>query len=227
MKKFLITAQMRSTVEFFVDAETEGSAMIKFYKGDCVEGSRFSEVLDDSILPEVREVPPDPEVIRVDLKWSAWSKHRDPWDDYTPEIWEKLAALPIGQSVTVRSAPRKEIRYGTVEISHVAHPTRPEGFWEAQAMFQDVWDSSGYLAGSLGLDDEAGEGALCEKLRIGLGDSFTIQVSNSVEAPTFEKLMAAIDRIEDDLIEQNKQTWEEVEAWAKAYVEREKEEKNE
>ena len=227
MKKFLITAQMRSTVEFFVDAETEGAAMIKFYKGDAVQGSRFCEVLDDSILPEVREVPPDPEVIRVDLKWSAWSKHRDPWDDYTPEIWEKLAALPIGQSVTVRSAPRKEIRYGTVEISHVAHPTRPEGFWEAQAMFQDVWDSSGYLAGSLGLDDEAGEGALCEKLRIGLGDSFTIQVSNSVEAPTFEKLMAAIDRIEDDLIEQNKQTWEEVEAWAKAYVEREKEEKNE
>lgn len=223
-KKFIITAQTRSTVEYFVDAEDQSEALTKFLKGDCVEGPRFSEVVDDAISPEVREVPPDPEVIRVNLKWSAWSKHQEHWDDHAPGIWEKLSALPIGQSVTVRTAPRKEIRYGTVEISRVAHPTRPEGFWEAQAAFEEVWDTTGDLAGSLDLD-EAGEDALCEKLSIGLGDSFTIQVSNHVEAPTFEKLMVAIDRIEDDLIQQNKETWEEIEAWAKAYVKRKEEEK--
>lgn len=227
MKKFIVTAQMRSTVEFFVDAEDQSEALAKFLKGDCVEGPRFSEVLDDAIPPEVREAASDPEVIRVDLKWSAWSKDHGCWDDHAPGIWEKLAALPIGQVVTVRSSPRKEIRYGTVEISHVAHPTRPEGFWEAQAMFQDVWDSSGFLAGSLGLEDEEGEDAMCEKLHIGLGDSFSIEVSNQVEAPTFEKLMAAIDRIEDDLIAQNTETWEELEAWAKGYVKRKEAEKGE
>jgi hypothetical protein len=133
------------------------------------------------------------ETVSVDLKWSLWSTHRDHWDEYAPGLWDMMEAAfnglevsaPLdpqdqgdGAIVTVNTAPRKEIRYGTVTIAY--------GYAEV-----DFWTEP---------DDEYDQehkGRTYEEADLHWGG----RVELDPETATFEDLMALIDAEEDKLIE--------------------------
>jgi len=54
---------------------------------------------------------------RVDLKWSLWSEDPGTWEEYAPAALADMeAAAAGGEAVRIYTAPRKEIRYGMVDI---------------------------------------------------------------------------------------------------------------
>jgi hypothetical protein len=81
----------------------------------------------------------------VDLKWSVWSRDKTVWDERAPGVWEWMrewfeastddgnpeSAGLSGLPRKVSTAPRKEIRFGDVEISP----------GQAQVHFWAEWDS--------------------------------------------------------------------------------------
>lgn len=74
--------------------------------------------------------------VTVDLKWSLWSRDRETWDERANGIWELLASTPVGTEIYIRSAPKKEIRFGDVILLHVA-----ENSWTAHVNFRAEWDN--------------------------------------------------------------------------------------
>lgn len=56
--------------------------------------------------------------ISIDLKWSLWSTQRTYFDEYAPGVWDTMRAAfdGTGTEVLVNTAPRKEIRYGSVLV---------------------------------------------------------------------------------------------------------------
>jgi hypothetical protein len=82
----------------------------------------------------------------VDLKWSAWSAHRADWDDRYPDIWLEIRKLQPGDTATITTAPRKEIRYGRVTIER--HGLLD---WRAKGYFNCSWDEPYELEDTLGI----------------------------------------------------------------------------
>jgi hypothetical protein len=122
---------------------------------------------------------------RVDLKWSCWTV----WDD---ERWdgafEFMQGLLPGTAVTIRTAPRKEIRYGRVIVSRLF-----PSMWIAEGVFTCGWDDPEDLACSMAAD--------C----IGVDNEF------SVKANTFERLMRRIDAEENRCMSMSNEQWDEIE----------------
>ncbi len=65
----------------------------------------------------------DTPTFEVDLKWSLWSKDPEVWQDYAPETWRHIRDGVVGgyleetgDTLVIRTAPKKEIRYGEVMI---------------------------------------------------------------------------------------------------------------
>lgn len=81
--------------------------------------------------PADAEYYPQPEDLNVDLKWSVWSMDETEWEERAPGAWEQMREYfdastdpgnpeqseLVGHPLVVNSGPRKEIRWGTVEIS--------------------------------------------------------------------------------------------------------------
>lgn len=76
------------------------------------------------------------ETLNVDLKWSLWSADRDHWEECAKDAYDRIAKAFTGEAppVCVYTAPRKEIRYGTVVIEKN----------KARVTFQAGWDDPLY-----------------------------------------------------------------------------------
>lgn len=55
----------------------------------------------------------------IDIKWSLWSASPDTIEEYAPGLVAQVLAAydGTGPAVTIYTGPRKEIRYGTIEVS--------------------------------------------------------------------------------------------------------------
>ena len=67
----------------------------------------------------------EPLTFAVDLKWSLWSAAEEYWEEYAPEALAHLregfaGAFEDGGTIVIHTAPRKEIKYGTVTIDPCA-----------------------------------------------------------------------------------------------------------
>lgn len=144
----------------------------------------------------------------VDLKWSLWSKDRDYWEDYVPGVWDQIGKLPVGQTIEINTAPKKEIRFGHVQITR-SEPKK----WVAWGKFKTEWDEIDDLADSLGVDveepyDREAFSELLPYTEGGIG----VEVGFEVTASSAKALMAKIDKQEEILIEQDGKAWGDVKA---------------
>jgi hypothetical protein len=142
----------------------------------------------------------------VDLKWSLWSKERDYWDDYAPGVWDEIANLPVGHTIEISTAPRKEIRFGHVQITRESARK-----WIAWGKFKTEWDDLESLAEDLGVEVEHSydREAFSEVLpytESGIG----VEVGFEVTASSPSALMSKIDKQEEILLEQDQKAWSDV-----------------
>jgi hypothetical protein len=147
----------------------------------------------------------------VDLKWSIWSTDEGSWER-AESAYKAIQELPIGESVTIYSSPRKEIRFGGTTIS------RTEKGYHAEGKFSTEWDHPYELADTLGLytEDETENESIGEALRESLpftenGDP-GVERHFDLDSESFDGIMQAIDNEENDLLEDDKKAWEEVES---------------
>src|SRR5688572_2388735 len=78
-------------------------------------------------------------ILRIDLRWSAWSRDRACWETEEPgALTEIQSAWTAGRNLIVESLPKKEIRYGRV----VLHGPSRAAAW----VFEEGWDEVGSLA---------------------------------------------------------------------------------
>lgn len=134
----------------------------------------------------------------IDLKWSCWTTDAGIWDDYAPDAYAAIkdALQGKGDPIRIYSAPKKEIRYMTVEIVPVGKSA------QIYAICRAEWDEQYDIENTLGLD----EGALDESLPYtSLGD-----VGVEVDA-TFKArgatAMKKIDAVEGEAIKDSEQEW--------------------
>lgn len=146
------------------------------------------------------------EMADVDLKWGLWSPDKSIWEERAPGVWKKLerAFKGTGPAVTVHTAPRKEIRYGTVEVWKGHATVRFGSIWDEpschvpesvpESRFEKareaIWE---WFSGDYGFwdgDPESPIGALVET------------GWDPIRARSFDALMRKIDAMEADLLNQ-------------------------
>lgn len=159
---------------------------------------------------------------RVDLKWSLWSEHEEHWEEHAPKTLAALKAgiddgnlLEHGGYIRILTAPRKEIRSGTVCI--FAH----EGRIKATVEFRQEWDEPYDLAETLlheaGITDPPDEQyeKMVERLRWADLGTIEEEYVDFGKSPTLAEVLARIDAVEERLIANDKLAWESLVEWAK------------
>lgn len=177
-------------------------ALILQHNPDCCitrpdsYGMRVARAFD--IKPEAQPHS----IVTVDLKWSLWAALAFDWEDYAPGVVARMRAAfeGTGPAVLVRTAPRKEIRYGSVFI----HKGR------ADVDFYCVWDESNDLVPESITDDAARDDA-AESIGRWFedhdesGDNVPCRVIETVRARTFERLMLKVDQCETRLLKEEEE----------------------
>ena len=141
----------------------------------------------------------------VDLKWSLWSASLETWKERAPEVAAMLASLPEGCDLTIKTAPRKETRTGSVTIH------RGDDGFTASGHFTAEWDSIPDLETTLDMPEGALE--LCAAWvphsertgEPGVDRTFT------VEATGLAELLALVDAEEAGLIVESNERFAELE----------------
>ncbi len=152
--------------------------------------------------PTLRVWEPKPEAelsgeVNVDLKWSLWSQDQKLWEEYAPGIWERMRDAFLGKTgpLVIRTAPRKEIHFGTVTVSRGA----------ANGVFTTEWDDVEGLAETLGAKcDDAFRSWLpytVENMAPGVALDFNLK------ARKFGLLMRRIDDENSSLLEKDEKIW--------------------
>lgn len=207
--KYVVFVPVRCTQKVIVDAEDASEARDKAASGDIEmeDGAAVFEEVDqlsslDSWAVGIHWV--DLGEIKVDLKWSLWSADKKHWEQHAPRVWEDIEKLKAGQKMHVRTAPRKEIRYGSAVIKR--HPD----CYVAAVDFATEWDEMESLCDTLGIPEdrrievEAGVFPLHEN---GIG----VTVCREVRGETVEALMLAIDEVEARLLDDDTAEWDAIE----------------
>lgn len=131
--------------------------------------------------------------VSVDLKWGLWSRDFSTWDDQAPGVLIDLFdALIRGETVTIRTAPRKEIRFGSVDI--VPDGTR----LRAHGSFSAGWDDPRELADGYFIPEELYDAFVASIPFTSSGPG--VEIEFDVSADDLEQLFAQIDREEDRLL---------------------------
>jgi hypothetical protein len=154
----------------------------------------------------------------IDLKWSLWSQDEGTWEQYAPEALKHLRMMS-DNTLVLKTAPRKEIRFGTVTITGTAEAEAGSGGeLEATGRFEAHWDSVEDLMDTL--DVAASEDAdydeqyqcLVESLPFANmdGDPGTY-VEFEVKATTVAELLRLVDEQEAKLLAEDEQAWKELE----------------
>ena len=151
----------------------------------------------------------EPIEISVDLKWSVWSQDAYTWKDYAPETYKHMKSgvdggelEESGDSLLIRSSPKKEIRYGSVYIYYDAKA----GSCAANVSFFTEWDDAYELEDTLGkpLED-------FEKMLPRHSEGIGCEVPRTVYAKTLRTLLKKIDAVEDELLKDDAEAWTDVE----------------
>lgn len=156
--------------------------------------------------------PVDKPYLCVDLKWSLWVRSPEDMDEYAPGLSARLEdAFKGGVRQIVYTAPRKEIRFGTVTVDK----------GKAYVDFRAVWDEPRcLLPESLSMDDLAVDRLTDWFInRDGFEDEDSpvgARVERVVEAESFPQLMAAIDKCEDELLELEKKNGKELDEFLRS-----------
>ena len=151
------------------------------------------------------EIIPPPLEYHVDLKWSLWEDADSSiWEEYSEDedLLPNMAAAFRGEgpAVVVYSAPRKEIRYGTVTISKGEASCQLVSLWDSPPChipedcpeeFRDEFEES------IDLFFSEGEGYWED-----YEDPIGAKVEQLVKAETFPELMKGIGNLESALYEQ-------------------------
>lgn len=157
------------------------------------EGGRF-------VIEGEFPVPPvPPEEVSVDLKWSLWCRHEEDIEEYAPGLPARMRAAFSGDGppLLIHTAPRKEIRFGSVRIS--------KGGAEVEFSFE--WDEPHELAASVDdhLDEEMSDeehewasGIVADHLAENYCE---FRRQRLISEEDFGQLMEAIDAVEDELLE--------------------------
>ena len=201
MKSYVVHVTEKSTQRYLVEAEDAAEARQAVVEGGGLrmfpiqKGEIQLEGADDWMVEEF-----EPEARSVDLKWSLWSQDKDFWEEQAPGVWGKLEKLRAGESATIATAPRKEIRYGRVTI------TRTEAGYDADVHFQAVWDSAESLCDTVGLEEEHLD-AVRELLPYAGGEAGVETEATLTGVADLLTLMVAIDDLESELLVEEKQAW--------------------
>jgi len=152
---------------------------------------------------------------RVDLKWSLWSARVEHWEEYAPETLALLRAgiegghmLESGEGCVIRTAPRKEIRHGTVEI----YPR--DGRIFADVLFGCEWDEPHELAGTLLYEnklEETDENLATVRAYLedcGIRGTTREGTIDFGETPTLAEVLEKIDAVEAALLKGDTAEWE-------------------
>lgn len=134
----------------------------------------------------------------IDLKWSLWSAEREHWLDHAPDALAALEQLAVGASLTIATAPRKEIRFGTMHIA------RTVAGYTAQGEFYTQWDDVEDLADTLGCEPDR----LYHLLDFNEVGVVGAAVDVDVQAPTLDALLRRIDQREEALLTQDADGWQ-------------------
>jgi len=205
VKKYNIKVPVAGWQWVVVLADDEAEAREKVVKGEIEQEEGDFEFLDFDDRRDL-EVNAEPEVLKVDLKWSMWSRHEGYWQGFAPGVWGKLEAMKPGDEIVIKTAPRKEIRFGVVEI------VRGKEEFSAHGQFSEHWDDVGDLCDTLGISDEEGY-ELVSKGALPLSDEGHPGLTRhfDVQAVTVDGLMTLIDHEEDALINEGHAAWKELE----------------
>ena len=198
MKKYVVSVPVLCFQSVLVEAADADDAKTKVMGG---------QILDELGPPQYQEIcegtwtiRSDATPIKVDLKWSLWSADKETWEERAPSVWSQLEEMTPGDSSTIESAPRKEIRYGSVTIERTS-----EG-WTAHGWFDDRWDEIPSLREVLNIPEEE-EGLLAELLPYAGEGEPGIRVDVDVRADTLEELMKEVDEVENELLSRADLAW--------------------
>ena len=164
-------------------------------KSDCPTLRIWTRPETPSLAPEIIED------VSVDLKWALWSREQCHWTEYAPGAWGRMAGAFNGTHPPVRivTAPRKEIRYGTVTVRK----------GRAEGTFTCEWDSVVALADTLGT---VNDDAFIETIPYNNNGEPGTSREFSVQSRTFRQLMTRIDKEESALLETDHQSWREIQS---------------
>lgn len=149
------------------------------------------------------EPPPGPkEDVEVDLKWSLWTTDESIWQDYAPGVLDKIKR---GEVAVLRTAPRKEIRYGDVEFLDNG---------KVLVNFRTEWDEPYDLANTLcpAGDDEAEVERIAEYLKGRDCDPFDTDLGTRIVRELDKFDLEEIDKVENDLLEEDERNWKQLKA---------------
>jgi hypothetical protein len=171
------------------------------------------EFLDDQMFTVMKK--PLPRCFNVDLKWSLWKTDLDGWRDVKDEndvsivSAAKQAFDGSETEVIIRTAPQKEIRYGSVHISKGT----------ANVSFCVVWDSPYDLVPANCPNKFRRKIVRKMETFFTEGDGYHEDrpigaiVNETITAITFQELMEKIDECESTLIEQEETNSKLFNAW--------------
>lgn len=199
MKKYVVTVPIKATQMVLVLAEGHEEAKTKVLRGEIereLSDLRFEEVDSEGAWETIEQ----PETAKVDLKLSLWSRDKECWEERATGLWDRLSDLEPGSRMEIRTAPRKEIRFGRVEIE------RRQSDWSAIGQFEAHWDAVEDLCDSLGIPEEDYETVAEGVPRTDSGDP-GVERDFEVRAASLAELMVLIDDEEASLLEEEKHAW--------------------
>lgn len=134
---------------------------------------------------------PTKKEFQVDLKWSLWSLNDSEFPD---EVLFEMQMAFEGDlpAVIIRTHPRKEIRFGSVEVYKGG----------ADVCFYFEWDDPRSIQKVLSdLSLSQGERDFATDRIAAFYSEMTWQISRVIAAGSFVELMEQIDQVESDLME--------------------------
>jgi hypothetical protein len=182
--------------------------------------SRFSQIHNDYLDPDRYNAGQDTEgksaEIDVDLKWSLWSQDVEYWRERAPEVIKMMETM-LNNTLIIHTAPRKEIRFGTVTITGTSECSDAKGDLKAVGRFEEHWDDADSLMDTLGvLEDDSTDTpvqAFVDSLPFANSDGDVgVYREFTVQADTVAKLLELIDKEEDALIADSSKQWAELES---------------
>lgn len=137
----------------------------------------------------------------IDLKWSLWSADIGHWEEYAPELLPVMRNCLVEKlPLYIMTAPRKEIRSGTVELL----PDR--GY--INVIFNCEWDDLHDLCDTLSCTEEELQGLLTATEH---GEPGTMLQEHVPWTTDLEKFLADVDAVEDALLKLDAEAWENLE----------------
>lgn len=130
---------MKTANKAFLRGESAEAAFAQF-KMVAVERGLSVQACGSKHHPTLRVWKPRATLVQpaektsVDLKWGLWAKSHDTWENYAPGLWSRMEEAFLGTTpaLSITTAPKKEIRYGTVVISK----------GQADVEFYAMWDEA-------------------------------------------------------------------------------------